>query len=196
MNRWTRQRIVDAFVRLVVRYGYDQISIQMLLREADVSKTTFYRYFRDKADVMDTRFRMIYDQALEDQSCCSLRDLFTILLRQAREHPDQLAMFATTGYNAYREFIYRYTYTMGKEIVETAWGRTMSEQECFHIAFFCGGGSRILEQWSQGKVYQQMSSEEAADQICNMVNDRYLVQLNEGVMTHMRRLVRREHNGE
>ena len=29
-------------------------------------------------------------------------------------------MFNTSGYNSYREFIYRYTYAMGKEIMEAA----------------------------------------------------------------------------
>ena len=48
MNKWTKKRIIDAFSALVARCGYDEITVEMILKEAEVSKTTFYRYFHDR----------------------------------------------------------------------------------------------------------------------------------------------------
>ncbi len=189
MKKQTKKKIIDAFSKLVSERSYDEVTVEMIIQEADVGKTTFYRYFHDKADVMSERFKMIYDEAIISSECRSLEDLFETLLRQGRMHPDQYAMFNTSGVNSYRELIYQYTYTMGKEIIETAWNRKMSEIEDFHIAYFCAGGSKILEEWSKGKKYRNMTSRQAAKEICSMMNDAYLVQLNEAVMHHMRKVI-------
>lgn len=190
MVKWTRKRIMDAFSQLVAERSYDEVTVAMIIARAEVSKSTFYRYFCDKADIMDARFQALYDEAVISGGCESLQDLFAILLKQARMHPDQIAMFRTWGYNSYREFIYRYTYSMGKEIMETAWGRKVSDIEDFHIAYFCAGGSRILQEWAEGKRFSSMSEDEAAKEICTMIHKPYLVELNRAVMRHLQSVIR------
>ena len=118
MENPIRNAVIEAFVNLLKKKSYEEISVAEIIRKAHVGKTTFYRYFRDKADLMDAYFQMIYDQALTDAKVDSLEDLFAILLQSARDNPEQYAMFQTSGYNSFRSFIYRYTYKMGKEIVE------------------------------------------------------------------------------
>lgn len=179
MEKWTRKRIIETFTELVSKYSYEGVTVQHILEKAEVSKTTFYRYFRDKADVMDARFRVLYDEAVASHDCRSLQDLFTILLKQSREQADQYAMFATTGFNSYREFVYRYTMTMGQTIMETAWGRPVNEQEKFYISFFCAGGAKILQDWARGKQFADMSAEEVAGLMCRMIHPRYQVRLDD-----------------
>lgn len=186
MVKWTKNRIIHAFSDLVAERSYEEVSVNMIIERAEVSKTTFYRYFCDKAAVMEARFKMLYDEAVISRDCRNLEDLFATLLRQARSHPDQYGMFNTSGYNSYREFIYRYTYTMGKEIMETAWGRPVSDLEDFHIAYFCAGGSRILEEWCMGRRFINMSEEEAAREICSMIHDPFLVTFSDAVMKQLR----------
>ena len=186
MTRWTRERIIHAFSELVAERSYDEVSVEMILRRAEVSKTTFYRYFCDKAAVMDARFQMLYDEAVISNDCRSLQDLFATLLKQARMHPDQYAMFSTSGYNSYREFIYRYTYSIGKEIMESAWHRQVTDIEDFHIAYFCAGGSKILQEWCEGKRFTHMTEEEAAREICTMIHQQYLVGLDKTVIEHLK----------
>ena len=186
MVKWTRNRIISAFSALVAERSYEEVTVEMIIRRAEVSKTTFYRYFCDKAAVMEARFQMLYDEAVVSRDCQSLEDLFAALLRQAREHPDQHAMFNTSGYNSYREFIYRYTYARGKEIMEAAWGRKATDREDFHIAYFCAGGSKILEEWCRGRSFINMTAEEAAREICSMIHEPFRVQLSDLVMAHIR----------
>ena len=190
MVKKTKRKIIDAFSKLVYQRSYDEVTVEMIIKEAGVGKTTFYRYFHDKPDVMFERFKTIYDDAIISSDCKSMEDLFAALLRQAREHPDQYAMFNTSGVNSYLSFIYQYTYEMGKEIVETAWNRKATEIEDFHIAHFCAGGSKILEEWCRGKKYQSMTAEQAAKEMCGSMSDKYYVQLNDAVMHHMKKLIK------
>ncbi len=174
MSRWTKKRIDEAFTALVTQHGYEDVTVAMIMEKADVSKTTFYRYFRNKADVMDYHYRNLYDEAFENENCHTLEDLFTLLFRTSREHPEELAMFDTIGYDSYREFIYNYTYRRGKQIIETAWGRPLTEREDFNIAYFCGGGARILEEWACGR-YSGMTPEEAGAAAAKIIHGRYQV---------------------
>ncbi|WP_072499682.1 TetR family transcriptional regulator [Olsenella phocaeensis] len=143
MPTWTKRHIVDGFVRLLHKHSYPSITVEMILAQTDVSKTTFYRYFRNKSDVMDAYFQQVYDAAILDEGCRDLEDLFAAILEKARSNPEQYRMFETTGYNSYLRFIYRYTFSMGSRIIETAWKRSLSEAESLHVAFFCAGGSHM-----------------------------------------------------
>ena len=68
-NKWTRQRILDAFTQLVTEAGYENVTLVMIREKAEVGKTTFYRYFKDKADLLDAHYRAIYDDAFSDENC-------------------------------------------------------------------------------------------------------------------------------
>ena len=174
MNKWTRKRILDTFTELVNEHGYDAVTIQMILEKAEIGKTSFYRYFRNKSDLLYGHYEDLYDAAVEDEQCNDVTDLFILLLKITRENPEELSMFDTIGYESYREFIYKYTYARGKEILETAWKRQLTEKEKFHVAFFCGGGARILEEYACGK-YRNMTPEEAGKAVASMASDRYRV---------------------
>ena len=191
MPTWTKRHIVDGFVRLLHMHSYPSITVEMILAQTDVSKTTFYRYFRNKSDVMDAYFQQVYDAAILDEGCRDLEDLFAAILEKARRNPEQYRMFETTGYNSYRQFIYRYALTMGTKIIETSWGRKLSEVEAFHVAFFCAGGSHAVEEFSRGQSYRSMGSRQAAAEIASMMNSEYKVAIDEAMRANLREYIRR-----
>ena len=47
-----KKRCSTAFAELMQGHSFDDISIDMILKEADVSRSTFYRHFRDKYDLL------------------------------------------------------------------------------------------------------------------------------------------------
>ena len=83
MPERTRQAIVSAFNRLIARSEIEKITTEKIAAEADVSKATFYRYFKDKYDVLNYNYKALLDHALEQ--CDNYRDLFFRLFRFARE---------------------------------------------------------------------------------------------------------------
>ena len=60
VNR-TLNAIIDGFNRLISEVDFNKISVEMIMKEAGVSRSTFYRYFKDKYDVMNANFKNILD---------------------------------------------------------------------------------------------------------------------------------------
>jgi AcrR family transcriptional regulator len=59
--RKTQSAIYSAFVSLIVERGYDAISVQQVIDEADVGRTTFYAHFKSKNDLLMFGFQRLRD---------------------------------------------------------------------------------------------------------------------------------------
>ena len=57
----TRDRILEAALRLFSSRGYERVSVTAIAREAGVSRPSFYRYFRNKRDVLLALLRNWHD---------------------------------------------------------------------------------------------------------------------------------------
>jgi len=53
----TRQILLDAVKTLLEKHQFDDITVQDILNEAGVSRGTFYKYFTDKYDIVNTYFK-------------------------------------------------------------------------------------------------------------------------------------------
>lgn len=62
-KRLTRERIVDAAVRLFLEQGYESTTVAQIAAAADVDPKTFFNYFRSKGEVIFDR-PGLYDDAL------------------------------------------------------------------------------------------------------------------------------------
>jgi len=59
-------RLLDAFARLVVRYGYDKTSVEDIAREAGVSKGAVYLHWRSKEALFDATLAREAQRQLDD----------------------------------------------------------------------------------------------------------------------------------
>ncbi|GAB4520755.1 MAG: TetR/AcrR family transcriptional regulator C-terminal domain-containing protein [Anaerolineae bacterium] len=59
--RKTRRGLQDAFVRLILRKGYDAVSIQDIATEADAARVTFYRHYHDKEELLTDCLNTLYE---------------------------------------------------------------------------------------------------------------------------------------
>lgn len=71
----TKQRLIDAGIRLLLKHGYNGLGIQALLAEVGVPKGSFYHHFEDKEDfalqVLDAYMDAVHeglDASLGDSS--------------------------------------------------------------------------------------------------------------------------------
>src|SRR5437867_3212020 len=55
----TRQALHDALISLVLRKGYDALTIQEIIDEADVGRATFYAHYTGKQDLLRSGFEAL-----------------------------------------------------------------------------------------------------------------------------------------
>ncbi|MEE8717146.1 MAG: TetR/AcrR family transcriptional regulator [Coriobacteriales bacterium] len=58
----TRRNIEETFVRLLTRVPFDQMTVRLIVSEAQVNKGTFYRHYQDKYDLAERAFERLSDE--------------------------------------------------------------------------------------------------------------------------------------
>jgi AcrR family transcriptional regulator len=58
----TRRTLHDALIRLILRKGYDALTVQEIIDDADVGRATFYAHYRGKDDLLRGGFERLRNQ--------------------------------------------------------------------------------------------------------------------------------------
>lgn len=61
-----REELILAAERLFLEKGIRQVSVEEIVRQAGVSKATFYKYFTDKKDILDKFLRKSASQVMDN----------------------------------------------------------------------------------------------------------------------------------
>ena len=117
----TDQRLTRALISLVESRSLDEVSIKDILREAGVSRSTFYRRYRDKYDLLNKNYQCLLDNTINRiSSGFSYKKAFFSLSGVLREYP---AFFrnalSSNDPNGLKEYIYRESYRMYRELLST-----------------------------------------------------------------------------
>lgn len=157
----TRKAIVAAFNRLIAKSEIEKITTQRIAAEAGVSKATFYRYFKDKYDVLNYNYQELLDSALEQ--CDNYRDLFFLLYSFARdEWTDFRRAFYTTGVNSFENFVYAYSKSVVEQITtQNRAGAALTPEENLQVDVLCYGISYMYKKWTLGQY--SLDPDAAAD---------------------------------
>lgn len=55
-----KQQIIDCMQTMIKRHGFENISVEMLCKEASVSRGTFYYYFKNKEEVLVSLYHTVH----------------------------------------------------------------------------------------------------------------------------------------
>ena len=64
----SERKIVNAFIELLEESSLEQISITDIIKKANLSRPTFYYYYSNKEDLVETTFSKILDKNLKYSS--------------------------------------------------------------------------------------------------------------------------------
>lgn len=165
----TRNHIVQAFNRLISKMDFEQITAIKIADEANISKSTFYRYFKDKYEVMNYNYKSLLDQLLQLESCKDYRTLFYHLFYIAeKEWADLRHAFSTVGVNSFSNFIFEYSRMTALTITKmNRNGSGFTAAEELQIDVFCNGISYMYMKWTYGKY--RCPASEAADALFELM---------------------------
>ena len=95
MTHSTKQRLIDAGLRMLLEHGYNDLGVQALLTATRTPKGSFYHHFRDKEDfalqVVDAYIGQVHaslDACLQDEEqppLARVRRFFELTQQQYRE---------------------------------------------------------------------------------------------------------------
>lgn len=165
----TQKAILDAFNHLISLHSFDKISVNMIVKEAQISRATFYRYFRDKYEVMNFNYKQLLDFSSVSARCGNFEELFFALYSEAEKSWGTIRKITDTiGTNSFGEFIYTYSYDLVEKIVkQNRNGVGLTEPEKLQCDVFCHGCSFMYQQWILGKY--SLPAKEAANALYAMM---------------------------
>ncbi len=144
----TERDIIHAFNRLLAKMPAEKITTQMIADEAMIGRATFYRYFKDKYDVLNRNYKNLLDSCLPD--CSNYRDLFYALYCYARDEWSGFQRaFMTTGVNSFENYVFQYSRSVVEEITrQNRNGSGLSPSECLQLDVFCYGITYMYRKWT------------------------------------------------
>lgn len=159
----TRDDIVEAFNRLIKQKRFSDITVIGIAREAGVGKSTFYRYFKDRYDVMNYNYKRLLDGLLNDANVTNYRDCYYHLYRSGQEVLRQVyGSFKSTGVNSFEQFIFEYSRDTVVRITKAnRGGQGLNEGEKMQLDVFCYGISYMYKHWIAGNY--DLTADKAAD---------------------------------
>ena len=159
----TERDIIFAFNRLLSNMPADKITTQMIADEAMIGRATFYRYFKDKYDVLNRNNKILLDSCLRD--CDNYRDLFYELYCYARDEWSGFhRAFMTTGVNSFENYVFQYSRTVVEEITrQNRNGKGLSDSENMQLDVFCYGITYMYRKWTMNQY--TLDPDTAADSL-------------------------------
>ena len=147
----TERDIIYAFNRLLTSVEVEKITTQMIADEAGIGRATFYRYFKDKYDVLNRNYKELLDNCIK--RCDNYRDLFYQLYCFARdEWSDFHRAFYTTGVNSFENYVYSYSKSIVEQITaQNRNGDGLTQEETIQLDVFCYGISYMYKKWTFGQ---------------------------------------------
>lgn len=101
----TEDRIIKSFKKLVNENSFDKVTVTMIAEDAGISRPIFYRYFKDKYELMDY---MLYNEVTKELEVLlehnmileAIKYLFTHIINEAKLYRK---LFETTGQNSFEQ---------------------------------------------------------------------------------------------
>lgn len=165
----TKDAIIQAFNELISTHDFDKLTVWEIAEKAGVSKATFYRYFKDKYEVMNCNYKRLLDYYAAPERCHNYEELYYNLFFAARESWQYLRnAFNSTGINSFSFYIYQYSYEIAEQITRSNRnGQGFTPEERLQCDVFCKGISYMYKNWIFGDY--DISAEDAAKALYTMM---------------------------
>jgi len=151
MKILVKEALIRSFVEMCEQNTLKSITIKDFLTYAGISKQTFYNYFEDKADLMNSVYEMAANIAMKDfhnidyELYSGIMYIFEICLKNRRFYT-QLAKFDTQN-NFLDFFIQHSEKTYLQLIAENYGSQSITETIKYTVRFNCYGAGNIFVDW-------------------------------------------------
>lgn len=162
-----KKLLADTLEDLIQTKSIDDITVNDIIAQADISRTTFYRYFHDKFDLMTWSFSHCIDELTESYHGTEtyrllLIRLFTLFKEKGPYFLKIVDYEARVSFvNFYWYFLERMVPFLTKHLQEDMEQKDLSAEDTYMIHYHCNGILRVAFLWLKAGTPE--SPEELAD---------------------------------
>lgn len=146
-----KKRTRKAFLLLMKKHPFDKITIDMIVGEADISRTTFYRYYSDKYELASDSYESIVNTIISKENGNNWHQLLEEVLIFYCENKDVYQkLLKVKGYNSFYNFLHSFTERFYRDTYLARCGKNEPDTEDkIRLDFLCKGQVGILVSWLQ-----------------------------------------------
>ncbi|MCI1552839.1 MAG: TetR/AcrR family transcriptional regulator [Levilactobacillus sp.] len=158
-----RHQILQSVYTLAQRQAIKDITVNDILAEATVSRGSFYKYFSDKYDVINSYYTEAMTAIFRDCDAYTWQGIFTKMLCYFETHAAFFdAAFRATGQNSFTDFFRQHLVTHFAAIIARHSTHRLTTDDQKALQFFADGFVAYTRQWALTGM-QQAASELASD---------------------------------
>lgn len=162
----TIEFIVNSFRELLKNESFDHITIHDICDNCSISRMTFYRYFRDKYELMNwvyiSQMRTIFNNNLDFSGWIVIIDKMLDIIIQNSQYFMKVAN--TKGQNSFEEFLVSYGMEYCMLSLKKEFHDDIPTALIYAVRFYCVGTTRLVLEWIKGGMKEP--KEEFRDNLC------------------------------
>lgn len=151
-----RVLIAEALECVVTRIPFEKITVADIAEEAQISRTTFYRYFKDRNDVVDWMYNQAFAQRvaarglkLDERYVTQWRQIGECVFEAVQGKPEfYRAVIRYTGQNSFLKTFVDNNIMRNLRVVEPR--RRLADDPLdlkYSVCFYFAGVGQLLRQW-------------------------------------------------
>lgn len=159
----TRYVFAQSIKDLMYKQALDKITVTDIVRHSGLTRQTFYRYFKDKYDLVNWYFERLADKSfLQIGNSETLQEgltkKFTFILNDKVFFSEA---FKSKDYNNVENYDYNCILQFYTQIIEKKTGGKIPEDIQFLLEMYCHGSITMTVEWAVGGM--KMAPTEMAD---------------------------------
>jgi probable dihydroxyacetone kinase regulator len=146
----TKRIIADAFEDLLKNQSFDSLTVQDIIKRCRISRTSFYRHFKDKYDLMNWIFKDKIEKIIRNNpNAFSPEDMSLQVLLFVKEKKTYFERsISYFGQNSLFSFICECGFKNCANYLKTILNvQTLPEDILFSVKLWCYGTTHILQEW-------------------------------------------------
>lgn len=159
----TRYKFAKSIKELMHKQSLDKITVTDIVSNTTLTRQTFYRYFKDKYDLVNWYFRKMAEQSIAQMNeGASLKEGLMKKFQFIQEEKVFFTQaFKSNDYNSLVQYDFEYIYEFYKQMIEQKQSQKCDQQMDFLLQMYCRGSVDMTVEWVETGM--KMSIDEITD---------------------------------
>ena len=150
IRQYTRNILADAAESLFETQSIENITVQSIVDACGTTRTTFYRYFKDKYDIMNWVYKRRVDDIIKNNiNSDSLKETYCDILsymKDRRQYYSSIVKYS--GQNSFFEYIVEYGADFYENRLSISLGNdVVTDRIHMLILGYCYGAGHLIIDW-------------------------------------------------